>query len=254
MINERVTDKLAAAELLPALYQTQHHHWWSVGMRAITLALLEGVSLPAGPLLEVGCGGGAFLSALCDRAPARAPLGTDLNPVALAHARREGHQVFQGDLHHLPLPDSHLGTLLALDAFDQEGVILSGALREAERVLQPGGLLLLRVSAYDWLRGPHDVAFGTGRRYRAGELRAALAAAGLLPERLTYANSLLLLPAVVVRLAQQGGQTSVESQLATPAPLDALFRAILRAEARWLRHASLPVGLSLYALARKPGR
>lgn len=250
MLHERSTDKLASAELLPSLYETQHSHWWSVGMRAVTRALLDGLTLPTGPILEIGCGGGAFLDEMVARYPTHPVWGTDLNPVALAHARQGQHIVFQGDLHTLPLPAASVGTLIALDSVDQQGVDLDRALSEARRVLQPGGLLLLRVSAYDWLRGPHDVAFGTGRRYDAGELRAAFARAGLAEVRLTYANSLLLLPAIAVRVAQQVGYSSVESQLETPGPLNALFKRILLTESRWLRHRSLAAGLSLYAIAK----
>lgn len=238
--------------LLPELYEAEGAHWWSAGMRAITHALLEDVTLPGGPILEIGCGGGAFLEEMGTRHPGHLAIGTDLNPVALAHARRGGRQaVALSDLHHLPFADERCGTIVGLDSFDQWGVDLEAAVAETARVLQPGGLLLVRVSAYDWLRGPHDVAFGTGRRYSASEMRAALEAVRLRPLRVTYANSLLFLPAAAVRLAQQGGHGSVESQLETPSVLSGLFNRLLRGEARWLRRQSLPFGLSLYALAQK---
>ena len=222
-------------------------------MRAITHALLSCIELPPAPILEIGCGGGAFLSELAQRYPTHTILGADLNPVAVAHAKQGSkHPVLEADLHQLPLPSNYCGTIIALDVFDQLAVNLVAALREAERVLQPGGVLLMRVSAYEWLRGPHDTAFGTERRYAASELDAALMAAQLESLHLTYANSLLLLPAIVVRLAQQMGYSSVESELETPVAISALFKTVLLAEAKWLRYLSLPAGLSLYALARKP--
>jgi SAM-dependent methyltransferase len=242
----------ASSALLPTLYQHERSHWWSVGMRCITHALLEQVPFPDGPILEIGCGGGAFLSELKHRYPAREIIGMDLNPVALAHSKQaERVPVMQADLHHLPLAGDQCGAIIALDVFDQQGVRLQVAIQESQRVLRPGGILLLRVSAYDWLRGPHDVAFGTGRRYAAAEVADTLSATGLEPLRLTYANSLLLLPAILVRLAQQGGHTSVQAQMEPQPLLNALFKTILQGEARWLRHNSLPAGLSLYALARK---
>jgi ubiquinone/menaquinone biosynthesis C-methylase UbiE len=251
-MNERLPEKLASANLLPALYKTQHSHWWSVGMRAITHALLSQINLSNAAILEIGCGGGAFLDGLTERYPTHTVIGADLNPVALNHAKQDGkHIVLLSDLHQLPMPTEHFGTIIALDAFDQLGVNLSLALTEAERILQPDGLLLMRVSAYDWLRGPHDRAFGTGRRYNASELKQALMQANLNIVRFTYANSLLLLPAIIVRLAQQFGYGSVESQLEPSAPLNALFKRILLSEAKLLPYTSLPTGLSLYALAKK---
>src|SRR2546427_3781696 len=41
----------------------------------------------------------------------------------------------------------------------------TSALREMRRVLKPGGLLLLRVPAHDWLRGEHDRLVHTRHRY-----------------------------------------------------------------------------------------
>ena len=35
--------------LLPALYQIESAHWWSVGMRQVTHALLKGIHVPPGP-------------------------------------------------------------------------------------------------------------------------------------------------------------------------------------------------------------
>mgnify|MGYP001945881388 CR=1 FL=1 len=223
-------------------------------MREITKALLEGVTLPAGAILEVGCGGGSFLAALHRLYPSCPLIGMDLNPVALGTARhRYGTllSLMRGDLHHLPVDDATCAALFALDAFDQMAVQLDVALREAARVLKPGGLMLLRVSAYEWLLGPHDRAFGTGRRYGADEVRRALARAGFEPRRLSHANSLLLLPAILARLAQRQGASEVEGQLSVSPPLNRLLVALLRAEALWLRTRDLPAGLSLYALAAR---
>jgi SAM-dependent methyltransferase len=246
------TDKLKEAALLPALYETQYNHWWSVGMRAITHALLDTAAIPDAPILEIGVGGGAFAAEVARRFPTRQVWGTDLNPTALQHARRHPlHFLWQGDLHRLPIAENKLGAIIALDAFDQKAVDLHTALQEAHRVLAPGGIVIMRVSAYDWLRGPHDVAFGTGRRYSAGELRDALTFAGLTPVRMTYANTLLLLPAIVVRLSQRQGSAEVEDQLETAAPLAWLFKTILRTEAQFLRYWNAPAGLSLYAIAKK---
>ena len=246
------TEKLKEAELLPALYATQYNHWWSVGMRAMTHAILDSVTIPAAPILEIGVGGGAFASELTRRYPTHRVIGTDLNPVALQHASTTLiHSVWQADLHQLPLPNNYCGAFVAMDVVDQKGVNLVAALREAKRVLVPEGLMILRVSAYDWLRGPHDVAFGTGRRYSAPEMRTALIEAGLHPVRLTYANSLLFLPAAAVRLSQREGHGEVEDQLETAAPLAWFFKTVLRSEAQLLRHMDAPFGLSLYAIARK---
>jgi SAM-dependent methyltransferase len=226
-------------------------------MRRISHALLDGIALPPGALLEIGCGAGAFLTELTERFPERLIAGSDLHPLALERAAlltqaRLG--LMRADLHHLPLPPASCAAIIALDVYDQQGVDLKNALLESRRVLSSGGILMLRVSAFSWLQGPHDLAFGTGRRFSAQALRQALGEAGLQVLRLTYANSLLLGPGVAVRLLQRLGlMTEIVQGFETAAPLNQYFAAILTAEARWLRQHDLPAGLSLYAIAGKPG-
>lgn len=236
-----------AGYLLPMLYQIDATHWWTSGMRRISHALLDGVALPEGPLLELGYGAGAFLAELNARFPERLVLGSELYPLALA-----GQDVLTADLHHLPLPSGSCAAIFALDVYDQQDVDLSSALLESWRVLRSNGILLLRVSALAWLQGPHDVAFGTGQRITARPLRRSLAGAGLEVARLTYANSLLLAPGVGLRLLQKlGVMTDVARELDVSPRCNRLLRGILAAEARWLRRRNLPAGLSLYAVARK---
>ena len=245
---------LGSAPLIESLYEAENTHWWSVGMRGVTHTFLQGNALPSGPILEVGCGGGAFLTELKAHHPARTILGIDTNPTALGLSKQsygEDRSLAQANLHYLPFPDSKLGTLVGLDVYDQTGVELASALAESWRVLRPGSVLLVRVSAYDWLWGNHDRAFGTAQRYTKARLECALQAANYTIIRMTYANALMLVPAILHRLASKPGWISVEQQFALPDWLNGLLKLILRLEALWLRRSTLPVGLSLYALAKK---
>ena len=99
-------------------------------MRAMTHAILDSVTIPNAPILEIGVGGGAFASELARRYPTHRVIGTDLNPVALQHASRTPvHSVWQADLHNLPLPSNYCGAFVAMDVVDQKAVDLVGALR-----------------------------------------------------------------------------------------------------------------------------
>lgn len=241
--------------LLPQLYQVDATHWWTSGMRRVSHMLLDDIALPGGPMLELGCGAGAFLAELRSRFPERLVLGSDVHPLALAQA---GHRtkpvlpMLAADVHHLPLPTGFCAAVVALDVLDQHGVHLPGALQEIGRALSMGGVLLMRVSAFAWLYGPHDVAFGTGQRYTAGQLERTLTGAGLRVERVTYANSLLFVPGAVVRLFQKSGLAAgVAGEMGVSSPFSRLLSDVLAVEARWLRRRNFPAGLSLYAIARK---
>ena len=244
----------AEAALLPALFAAEERHWWAAGMRRVSHALLDGIDLPAGWIVDVGCGAGAWAAELARRYPQRRVLALDRHGAALAAASRRaartpGLHVVAADGHRLPAPASSCALAAALDVLDQAGIDPGRAVAEMARVLCPGGWLLLRVSAYPWLLGPHDRAFGTGRRYSRGALETLLAGAGFGLIRLTYANALLLPPAAAARLAQRRGWLPAPAGLAAPLGLNRLLTAALGWEARWLRGRDLPWGLSLCALA-----
>ena len=242
-------------KLLPALYELDRVNGWSIGMRAVTHALLAQVALPPGPILELGAGSGLFNAQLQRRFADRLVTGVDLHPLALAYARLAGPEpprLLRGDLQQLPLGATTVSAILALDTFDQLGVDVDRALAESWRVLQPGGLLLLRVSAHPWLEGAHDMAFNTGRRFRRSELVAALVARGFCVERVTYANALLSPPLVLLRLLERWGWLNLPETTLADSPANRLFAALLGLEARWLAYGNFGFGISLYTLATKP--
>jgi SAM-dependent methyltransferase len=126
------------------------------------------------------------------------------------------------------------------------------AVREMARVLRPGGLLLLRVPALKMLWGAHDRAVHSRHRYTRREVGALLRGEGLQVVRLTYGNSLLF-PVLALRRGLDrltGRQGSDVGFL--PAPLEWTFRKLLETEALLVRGLSLPIGASVFALARKP--
>ena len=247
-----MSDDRPAGVLLPLLYRTGAESGWSVGMRRVTRALLARTSLPPGPVVDLGCGDALLVTELAQTWPARPVFGLERHPVALGHApAAAAHRLVQGDVHTLPWPDASIGALLALDTLDQRGVDLARALAEARRVLQPDGLLLLRVSAHPPLYGPHDVAFNTARRFTRAEMVGAVTAAGLDVAFVTYANALIGAPAALLRLLQRHEVAGFAPSLYAVPVVNRALRAALTLEAAWLRRGTLPVGLSLYVGARQ---
>ena len=246
------------AAMLPLLYSAEEGVGWTDGMQLVTLALLVSVTLPDGPVLEVGCGGGQMLVELEQKYADRLVCGADLHSLALAHARSLLAQndlpiaLVQAALPKLPWQENCFALLLAMDVFDQQGVDLPAVLAEAYRLLRPGGALVMRVSAHPSLYGAHDIAFHTGRRYTRAELNTALTHAGFTVQRLTYANAILAAPVAAQRLAQRWGIIPFQPGVYRQDLLQQVAVWALRQEAEWLHHADLALGLSLCAVARKP--
>ena len=132
------------------------------------------------------------------------------------------------------------------------------ALAEMARVLRPGGRLLVRVAAYDFCARRHDREWNITRRYRRGELRAKLAAAGLRVTAASYANTWLFPVALAKRWSEAvrppREETSDLQIGAGRGLVPAVLRTLMTSERRWVAKGWLPFGLSLYALAEKPGR
>jgi hypothetical protein len=130
------------------------------------------------------------------------------------------------------------------------------ALVELRRVTRPGGWLLVTVPAYQALWSRHDEANHHYRRYSRVALRTAARSAGWQMQRMSGFNSLLLAPAAAVRLAQRrmGARNGHSNDLDMgPAWLNDVLERPLAIEASWLsRGRTLPVGLSLLAVMRRP--
>jgi len=235
-----------------ATYRLEDGHWWFVGMRRVTASLLA--SLPGagrwGRLLDVGCGTGGNLL-LLSRYAAQV-VGLDVSPTALDLCRSRGPwPLVLGSADALPFADASFDALATFDVLCQlpPGADLV-ALGEFRRVLRPGGALVVRVPAYQWLWSDHDRVLRTHHRYAAGELRRKLQRAGFRVVRLTYANTFLFPVAAARRLLQRAGVGSGRTDLVpVPGPVNAACLGLMGLEAALLRAVSLPFGLSVMAVA-----
>ncbi len=233
-------------------------HGWYAGMRAITSRLLAAYLGERTDLriLDAGCGTGANLAALAGYGRV---VGFDYSPLALDYASHDHPGgVARASIVATPYADNTFDLVTSFDViYAREVNDDQAAIRELARVLRPGGWLLVRVPALPILRGPHDTVVHGIRRYTAARLESMILAAGLIPVRLTYANSLLLPLALASRTAQNLA-VMLGAKLASEVgglqgAMSHIMRAALGAEARWIGGGrNLPVGVSLFALARKP--
>ena len=154
-----------------AMYGLEEDHWWYVGMRAITAALLESAPLPEAPrVLDAGCGTGFNLGWLRTRG-ARVS-GIDFYPDALHFSRLRGERALaRASVVQLPFSSCVFDLVTSFDVVShvREQADRNRSLAEFRRVLRPGGVVLVRVAAFEWLRSSHDNEALTYRRFALGE-------------------------------------------------------------------------------------
>ncbi|MPZ15815.1 MAG: methyltransferase domain-containing protein [Chloroflexi bacterium] len=235
------------------MFEVEQKHWWYRGMRRNACALLRRFLTPGRTyaILDAGCGtGGTTL----DLREFGAVTGIDMSEDALSFARRRCvGRLVRGSIEQLPISDGVFDVVTSFDVLYHRAVgDERRALEEFRRVLRPGGVVLVRDPAFNWLRGAHDVGIHTMRRFTVGGLAARMHDVGFEIVYASYAN-MLLFPLAVAKRSAERFLTSSPTDLSVPPKLvNVVFEAALSLErplARWLR---LPVGLSEVVLGRAP--
>ena len=244
--------------LLELTYRAEQSHFWFRGFRQYMRPALARATagVPSPQILDCGCGTGSNLEML---RPFGSAVGFDLTRVGTEFARAHGHRVARASIDRIPFSSGAFDLVTAFDVFQTlpDGVERAG-IAEMDRVLKPGGFVLLHVAALQILHGKHSVLSEEVRRYTPASLRAVVESAGLRIERLTFDHFSLLPLMLPVRVwhrltARDGVVAAGEGEITVPmAPVNAALTALVSLEAIALRAVNMPVGSSLMCLAKKP--
>jgi SAM-dependent methyltransferase len=180
--------------------------------------------------------------------------GIDLAPEAVALAKQRGlGRIVRSSVDAIPFHDGAFDVVTSFDVLYHLNVNDDrAALAELHRVLRPGGIALIRLPAFDWIRGAHDEVVHTRHRYTRDELSQKLEAVGFLVERATYANFLLFPLAPIKRYLELRSDKREATDLwRPPAPINRLLTDLLSLESYAARTIGLPWGLSVFAVARR---
>ena len=240
------------------LYKLEETFWWFVGMRQITDSIVFRNFQPRANrrILDAGCGTGFNLAHFAQTGSSTV-FGLDLSAAALHGVRKRGFStVCQASIDDIPFASDSFDLIVTFDVLcqvdDQAG---QKSLAEICRVLRPGGLVFIRVPAFEWMRSSHDEAVHSKRRFTRPGLTAQLTQAGLKAEWISYANCFLFPVVILRRMLKRFGIGQGSEVRPLPGALgwiDPVFRGILGTEAALFRRGTrLPFGLSVVCVARK---
>jgi SAM-dependent methyltransferase len=235
--------------------------WFCARNRIIAAAVRRVIAgLPTGfRVLEVGCGTGVVLRQLTKLCRDGEVIGMDLYSQAAVFASgRAACRVIVGDILNPPSLGEFdvVGIFDVLEHLTNDRQILSGL----NRMIKPGGALILTVPAHMALWSYFDVAACHCRRYASTELAHILRETGFEVEYLTeFMMSLFPLLWLVRRIKGGSGMMDREraakkaaNELTIVPILNGILKLILSVEALVIeRRWRLPVGTSLLAVARK---
>lgn len=239
------------------LASSERDFWWFRGMRKILSAVLDPAlnGRNVRQILDAGCGTG-FNAAWLHKERGWRVYACDLDCEAMPYAKALGLSgIVQSDVTALPFPDGFFDAVFSLDVLPHlEPGAERAALAEMARVTAPGGLLVLRAAALNYLRSRHSSWTNERQRFTRNRLQEAVGNAGYRILRCTYANTLLLPVALFkFRVWEPLLRRPPASGLAPlPVQINNLLSFVLSVEAAWLRAGfNFPLGQSLVVVAER---
>lgn len=243
------------------MYEAEDRHWWYVGLHELLLRHIQTESQNLGrPLVifDAGCGTGRLCQIMKNLG--HTVSGCDASDKAIRYChKRDIKQIFHADLNTLELDEEYYDVITCIDVLYHTGVSNDAmVLKKLHKALKHGGILIVNLVAFEFLRSTHDIAVHTRERYRIPMLKKRLTQTGFKCERITYRVSLLfpLIAAyrIIALLLHSAEKTteSTDSDVDMPNPIiNFMLLKIIRLENMFLRFVSLPFGSSIFAIVRK---
>lgn len=203
-------------------------------------------------ILDAGCGTGELMKNLSKFGKV---YGIDINDEALKFTSKNHiKNVKKASITNIPFQDNKFDVVVSIDVLYHKAVKNDlEAFNEFKRVLKPGGILIIKSPAHDWLRGSHDVVIHTKRRYSKIQLVDRLKKTGFETLKLSYINISLLPIAIIKRLSESILKSKPSSDVGKlPKLVNNTFLGLYNWETRIITKTTIPFGLSLFAIARKP--
>ena len=233
------------------LYEYEMSYWWFIGKRRITKHFLDHYAryYQRLRLLDIGCGTGANLNMLNEYGEA---IGLDFSKESLKFCRqRELTNLVLASAEQMNFKDNSFDTVTALDLLEHiedDRQVLS----EIFRILKNQGHLIITLPANMLLWSQHDRVLHHRRRYKRSELKRKVEEAGFTVEKITYFNTILFLPILLIRVIRRsfnlGGGSDVSY---LPSFLNSALLSLITFESLLIKKINLPFGVSIVCVAYK---
>lgn len=236
-------------------FKLEKDNWWFKVRRNIVFSLFEKylkVSPEKTRILDFGCGSGFLMGELQKRGYDAS--GVDTSAEAIDYGTRRGIRnlkIQQGDK--IDFPDGRFDLVLALDVLEHIKNDIR-AIQEIERVLKPGGWVIITVPAYMFLWGIQDEVSHHFRRYTRSALVTKIKSnSNLKIIKQSYFNTLLFPPIALIRLINRLlPKPKRESDFEIGSGfINSVFYCIFNLESSLLKYFNFPFGVSILLVLEK---
>lgn len=236
------------------IFKNEATHFYYVGYHQIILFLLKryiNKSSKKLNILDAGCGTGLLTKKLTQFGSV---WGVDMSEEAVKFAKKRRLNVKKGSVTKIPFKDKTFDVVVSIDVLCHQSIQNDHlALMEFNRVLKPDGLLVLKLPAYNWLHGSHDLLVQTKKRYADKDFSKEVKKAKFKILYLTYLGSFLL-PIVIFKHLKEILTNSVSPHSSVENiwnPLNKLLIFLFKVERFLLQIYRIPFGISFLLFARK---
>lgn len=227
------------------IFKNEESHFYYQAINNLVLRLLRREGVKSGnKVLDAGCGTGGLLLKLSKEYEAE---GIDISNEALKFCKLRKVRANAGSLEKLPFKNESFNAVTSIDVIYHKFIKDdTKAIGELSRVLKPGGILILRAPAFNFLKNHHDKVVMTSRRYTKKELKDLAKKVKLEVVQVSYLNPSLFLG----RLLSRNGHGSSVRKI-HPA-VNTIGLGILNLE-NWFVSSgiTLPFGQGVILVARK---
>lgn len=233
------------------MFKLETTHWWFLAKQKFISIVFPKINHPK--ILDIGAGTGGTTQFLQHYGLVT---GLEVNQTAIDFARKRGLKIIKGSAAKLPFNKNIFDVVCFFDVLYHQQINDVQALKEAYRILKPGGYLIVTDCAFEFLRGPHDKAVKARERYIRGELVAKIEKVGFVVQKASYIFWLVFPLTIIKRLIDRYRAKFTNKKVfsdteAVPKTINSILLTICNFEAKLLKYLNLPWGSSIIIRVQK---
>lgn len=236
-----------------SIYNLENSYWWYKILDSLIIhTAAKYFKHKKIKVLDAGCGTGRMLEKLNSFGEVE---GIDASPEAIKYCLLRGQtNVHLEDINNWDSKTKKYDLIVSLDVLYHETIAdVDGVIKNFYEALNPNGILILNLPAFNLLKREHDNVVGGARRFRKSSFSKILIKNGFIITRLTYRLPLLFLLILFTKYSfGKKLQNSSDLKMINPA-LNSILYKLHTIENKILESGlNFPFGSSLFTIAKKP--